>query len=213
MVYMGSFFVSGLCALALSVSSIAHLVPNTTPPRPVGELGALVDRLSVTPERPAGYKRSLFPHWDTQANGCTTREAVLIAESEVPAAVDARYCTVRSGSWVSSYDGKVLTDPRGIDVDHVVALKEAWDSGAHAWTADRRRAFANDLTHPDSLVAVSAASNRSKSDKDPAQWLPQRSDQCRYALAWVGVKLRWGLSVDVKEVTALRTLAGRCDQR
>lgn len=210
---MGSFIASVL--LALSASAAVHLAPppHTVPPRPIDDLGALLAHLSVSPERPAGYKRSLFPHWDTQPNGCTTREAVLIAESEVPPAVDARYCTVRSGSWVSSYDGKVLTDPRVLDVDHVVALKEAWDSGAHAWTADRRRAFANDLTHPDSLVAVSASSNRSKSDKDPSQWLPQRSDQCRYAIAWVGVKLRWGLSADAKEVAALRTLAARCDGR
>ena len=213
MVHMGSFIVSGILALVLSISSVVRTAPDTVPPRPVGELGALVARLPVAPERPAGYRRALFPHWDTQANGCTTRETVLIAESEVPAIVDARYCTVRSGSWISSYDGKVLTDPRGIDIDHVVALKEAWDSGAHAWSADRRRAFANDLTHPDSLVAVSAGSNRSKSDKDPAQWLPQRSDQCRYALAWVGVKLRWGLSADTKEVAALRTLAVGCDTR
>jgi hypothetical protein len=209
---MSSFFVSGLFALVLSASSALHLVPSTVPPRLVGELGALIDQLSVSPERSAGYKRSLFPHWDMQENGCTTREVVLIAESETPAVV-ARSCAVRSGLWVSPYDGKVLTDPRGLDVDHVVALKEAWDSGAHAWTAARRRAFANDVSHPDSLVAVSAASNRSKSDKDPAQWLPQRSDQCRYALTWVGVKLRWGLSADVKEVAALRTLAARCDQR
>jgi len=210
---MGSFIVSVL--FALSASAAVHLAPPPQVPssRTVGDLGTLLANLPVSPERPAGYKRSLFPHWDTQPNGCTTREAVLIAESEVPPTVDARYCTVRSGSWVSSYDGKVLTDPRKLDVDHVVALKEAWESGAHAWTAARRRAFANDLTHPDSLVAVSASSNRSKSDKDPSQWLPQRSDQCRYAAAWVGVKLRWGLSADAKEMAALRTLAARCDGR
>jgi hypothetical protein len=67
----------------------------------------------------------------------------------------------------------------------MVAFKEAWDSGAHGWSANRRRAFANDLGDPRSLRAVSASSNRSKSDRDPAEWLPPvKGFHCAYATQW-----------------------------
>lgn len=209
---MGSFAIYALIAVSVSLPGSLVSSVSTVKPQRLGELSIQVDSLPVAPERPTGYKRSLFPHWTTQPNGCSTREVVLISQSLAPAVVAASNCKVRSGLWTSTYDGLVLTDPRKIDIDHVVALKEAWDSGAHAWSRTRRRAFANDISHQDSLIAVSSASNRSKSDKDPAQWLPRYVDQCRYVEAWVGVKLRWGLSADQREVDALRTIATRCDQ-
>jgi hypothetical protein len=93
----------------------------------------------------------------------------------------------------------------------MVPLKEAWDSGAHAWESDRRRAFANDLDLPEALIAVSRSSNRSKSDRDPADWLPPlRSYHCHYINDWMVVKIKWELSVDAREFSALRTVAAGC---
>ncbi|MET7903865.1 DUF1524 domain-containing protein [Streptomyces sp. NPDC005355] len=82
-------------------------------------------------------------------------------------------------------------------------LAEAWDSGASAWTAALREAYANDQGTPTSLIAVSGSSNRSKSDKDPADWLPVEGFRCEYASAWVATKLRWQLPADPAERDAL----------
>lgn len=95
----------------------------------------------------------------------------------------------------------------------MVPLAEAWDSGASAWSAGRREAYANDLDADRSLVAVTARSNRSKSDQDPATWLPPLADaRCTYATDWVSTKLRWALNVDQPEADALAELAEGCGQ-
>ncbi|WP_443072911.1 HNH endonuclease family protein [Streptomyces sp. S465] len=93
------------------------------------------------------------------------------------------------------------------DIDHVVPLKEAWRSGAAAWTTQDRRAFANDLTHSQ-LVAVS---NRSKAEKDPANWQPPLADyRCTYSRAWISVKHAYGLTVDPAERSALDGMLATC---
>ncbi|MGH2688422.1 MAG: hypothetical protein ACRDKW_06400 [Actinomycetota bacterium] len=91
-------------------------------------------------------------------------------------------------------------------------LAEAWDSGAVGWDANRREAFANDLGYAGSLIAVSASSNRSKSDQDPAEWKPPNTAAwCTYATAWATVKITRQLSADQAELAALRTMLGHCD--
>lgn len=120
-------------------------------------------------------------------------------------------CKVVSGEWYSYYDGITHTAPGGLDIDHMVPLAEAWDSGAHSWTAQRREAYANDLDADRSLVAVTARSNRS--DQDPADWQPPLADaRCTYATDWVATKLRWQLTADDRERAALTELAARCGQ-
>ena len=92
-----------------------------------------------------------------------------------------------------------------------MALHEAWESGAWAWSPARRHAFANDLGHPGTLVAVRSATNTSKSDKDPASWQPpNRGAWCFYATDWLAVKARWRLTMDVAEAEALRTMLRGC---
>ncbi len=170
----------------------------------------LLARLVTAPEHPAGYDRALFIHWiDADKDGCSTRAEVLITESRTTAKIGAS-CSV-AGSWRSAYDGVTTTTASRFDIDHVLALKEAWDSGAWDWTSARRKSFANDLGDSRSLRAVSAASNRSKSDKDPAQWLPPLTTfRCTYAREWVVVKVRWTLSVDTLERAALKRILMAC---
>jgi len=135
---------------------------------------------------------------------------VLIAESVTPVTVGGG-CSLSGGEWVSAFDGVRTTDPSTFDVDHFVPLKEAWDSGAHAWDNTRRERFANDLDYAGSLIAVSASSNRSKGASDPAEWLPPNASyHCQYVITWVEVKLRWQLSADAAEVAALRKYGARC---
>ncbi len=101
--------------------------------------------------------------------------------------------------------------PAELDVDHVVALAEAWESGAHGWATTRRQAFANDLENPGSLIAVTSAANRAKSDEDPTEWRPPRREAwCSFATDWATVKVRWGLSADAAEVRALEALLSAC---
>ncbi len=165
----------------------------------------LLGRLATASEHPRGYDRAKFIHWtDADGDGCDTRDEVLIKESLVAVRV-GRGCAIYGGRWYSAYDGRYTRDPGTFDIDHVVALKEAWDSGAWNWTKARRRAFANDLGDKRSLRAVTAGSNRSKSDQDPADWLPTKAGfRCTYARQWVAVKVRWRLKVNTAERTALR---------
>jgi hypothetical protein len=179
--------------------------PPTTAAAPGGS--ALVDRLVLAPESPdAGYERGLFPHWhDADGDGCDTRCEVLATERRT-------YLSgLAGGGWLSLYDGATTPDAGDLDIDHVVALAEAWRSRAAGWDAARREAFANDLAAPGELVAVTAAVNRAKGDRDPASWRPpDRGAWCAFAISWATTKVRWGLSADPAEVAALRGMLAGC---
>lgn len=155
-----------------------------------------------------GYSRDLFTHWvDADGDGCDTRREVLVAE----ALVTPKNCFSDTGSWFSIYDSVTTKNAQKFDVDHVVALAEAWDSGAATWTASRREAFANDLDSPWSLVAVTASSNRTKSDKDISNWKPtKKAGRCFLATATVITKWRWSLSVDQMEFATLKAELANC---
>lgn len=173
----------------------------------------VLSTITVAREVPAGYDRDLFGGWiDADGDGCNTREEVLIDESIGMAQVDPYGCTVVAGDWFSVYDGATWTDPSDVDIDHVVALKEAWDSGAHGWSPARRRAFANDLSDPRGLRAVTDNVNQSKGDADPSNWVPSRdSFVCTYVSDWIAIKAHWGLTMDESEHGRLRNLLrGRC---
>lgn len=119
-------------------------------------------------------------------------------------------CYPDTGDWYSTYDATWVAEPSDVDIDHVVPLAEAWYSGADAWTTDQRRAFANDLTIAQ-LIAVSASSNRSKSDRDPAEWIPTNAaTHCIYAREWIWVKYTYDLSTDTAEKSALADLLDTC---
>ncbi len=175
---------------------------------------AAVADLVIAPEsQDETYDRELFGSgWiDADGDGCDTREEVLIAESVTPAQVDPYGCQVIAGDWVSAYDGEETADPSDFDIDHVVALGEAWRSGASAWTPEQRLAFANELDDPEALIAVTASTNRSKGDRDPASWQPPNRDAwCGFATAWTTVKVQWGLTADQAEVDALRNMLVDC---
>lgn len=175
----------------------------------VEQARTMLDELRVEAEDdPPGYDRAVFPHWSSQ-DGCDTRQTVLERSGEnVEMNED---CRAVSGSWYSAYDGETFTDQQDLDIDHMVPLKEGWRSGAHAWTTEKREEFANDLESSPQLWAVSASTNRSKGDSDPADWMPPlESAHCEYAAAWIEVKHVWDLSVDPDEEAALRGVLDGC---
>ncbi|MFA6587588.1 MAG: HNH endonuclease family protein [Patescibacteria group bacterium] len=176
---------------------------------------SLALKLTVHAEDGAGYVRSAFKLWiDADHDGCDTRQEVLIVESKVKPKLGAK-CKIISGKWISWYDNKTWTKPADVAIDHVVPLKEAWDSGAKFWTAATRERYANDLSFSWGLDAITSKVNSSKGDKDPAQWLPPlTSARCTYAIHWVAIKYRWKLTVDSAEQKKLLSiLSGTCGSR
>jgi hypothetical protein len=170
-------------------------------------LRTAVRHLPLAAETPAGYARSKFTIWVDANHDCQdARAEVLIAESRVRTTGG---CTVKTGKWFSYYDRRSWTQASDVDIDHLVPLKEAWDSGAKRWNADTRKRYANDLKDSRTLVAVTDNVNQSKGDRDPAGWMP-RYGRCTYVRQWVAVKLRWSLKVDKAEKAKLVKLASGC---
>lgn len=183
-----------------AITTTTATVPTTPTSPPIVAGIDVLAGLAIADEHLAGYDRDLFEHWsDFDHDRCNTRCEVLEAERRPDV------------GWVSIYDGFVTNDPTQLEVDHVVALAEAWRSGAWAWDNARREAFANDLDEPDALIAVSSSSNQSKADKDPAEWRPPaRGSWCQWAKGWLRVKVKWGLSADQREADALRSILAEC---
>ncbi|MEZ0446503.1 HNH endonuclease family protein [Cellulomonas sp. ICMP 17802] len=174
---------------------------------------AALDRLPVRGPAPTtGYARERFGQaWaDVDRNGCDTRNDVLRRDLAVTV-VDG--CVVLRGTLDDPYTGVPIPFARGPDsaavqIDHVVALSDAWQTGAQAWTPARREAFAND---PANLLAVDGPANQEKGAADAATWLPpNRGYRCVYALRQVRVKAAYGLWVTAPEHDALDRELGRC---
>jgi hypothetical protein len=174
-----------------------------------------VDRLAVKGRGPmTGYSRTRFGEaWaDVNGNGCDTRDDILRRDlRQKTLRAGTHGCVVTSGRIVDPYTGVLLHYVRGhsdVDIDHVVALGDAWQMGAARWTAARREALAND---PLNLLAVYDAANRQKGDADAASWLPPRKAyRCAYVARQVAVKLKYGLAATSSERTAMHRVLDSC---
>ena len=196
---LGATFVAGFASRTEASSSV----------KSGGGAGlSVLQTIRIENERPTGYARALFEHWiDIDGDGCDTREQVLKRDSVTLPQVDPYKCKVIAGDWVSPFDGAKWSDPTDIDIDHVVALKEAWDSGAWAWSSATRNAFANDTSDRRTLLAVTDNVNQQKSDKDPSNWVPPlKSYLCTYLGNWISIKARWNLSMDQSEWGRIKNL-------
>lgn len=174
----------------------------------------LLDLLEVAEEPPrVGYSRDQFPHWlDISGSGCTARQDALLAQAIGLVQRDRfRPCVIVEGDWYSLFDGETHSgSPSDVDVDHVVALAEAWDSGAADWTLERRQQFAND---PLNLLVVTRRSNQAKADLDAGEWKPPMADAwCVTASMMILTKLRYAMTVDAAERDGLAEMARRCER-
>ncbi|MFF8608790.1 HNH endonuclease family protein [Streptomyces sp. NPDC015346] len=218
-----------LSALAATLAAAAVLVTSgcTTPPDrsggaegapgPAGSALAAVDTLTVKGRAPkTGYDREKFGRaWaDVDGNGCGTRDDILKRDL-----TGVRFkeggCKVASGVLADDpYTGGRIDFVRGrskVDIDHIVALSDAWQKGAQRWDADKRRRFAND---PLNLLAVDSAANRRKSDGDAATWLPpNKAYRCTYVAAQVAVKKKYGVWVTRGERDAMKRVLGTCPEQ
>ncbi|MEU5873795.1 proprotein convertase P-domain-containing protein [Glycomyces sp. NPDC047369] len=151
------------------------------------------------------YDRDLFPHWKSVSGtgSCTARQYILKRDGQNVVTSDG--CQPTSGNWQSDFDNTWTTTVSNATIDHVVALSEAWASGAWAWTTAERQAFANDINSPQLWIATTSA-NSSKSDYDPAEWMPSNSSvRCDYVKAWTHVKYLYDLTIDSAEKTAIQS--------
>ncbi len=194
-------------ALLLTAAPAAQAEPPT-PPDADTALGYLAE-ITTAPEGSSdGYDRDLFPHWSTQYGACNTREVVL--ERDGTDVEQDSSCAAVSGSWYSPYDGETWTAASDVDIDHMVPLAEAWRSGASRWSTGERERFANDLDVAQ-LLAVTDNVNQSKSDRDPAEWMPPLAGyHCTYASMWVWVKHTYDLTADEAEKSALESTLSGC---
>jgi Protein of unknown function (DUF1524)/Excalibur calcium-binding domain len=221
---VGEKFVSGrVRLLAAGLLGLAVLTgcdqgASTDAPALAGTARAELAQLPVKGRAPqTGYTREQFGDgWvDTDHNGCDTRNDVLArdmtGETFRPGTHD---CIVVTGTLADPYSGKTIRFRRGPDtseavqIDHVVALSDAWQKGAQQWTADKRAAFAND---PLNLLAVDGPLNQAKSDGDAATWLPpDRAYRCAYVARQVAVKGTYGLWVTQAEHDAIAGVLDGC---
>ena len=205
-----------LTAITAVLAAMLTVVAPATPSDAAGDrvrirLHAAVKKLPVRAETPRGYERDKFGSgWGDANSDCQdTRSEVLRSESK--RSTTGR-CTVRRGKWFSYYDRKTWRRAADVDIDHLVALKEAWDSGAKRWNRATRIRYANDLAEGRTLIAVTDNVNQSKGAQDPTTWMPQHG-KCRYVREWVAVKIRWSLRVNRGEKRALRGLADDCGNK
>ena len=154
--------------------------PQHTATAAPGQPLAVVMSVVVTPRRPGlpEYDRGDWKHWTDVDGDCQdARQEVLAAESSVPVTfTDDRSCRVATGRWAAPYTGEVVEDPAKLDVDHTVPLANAHQSGAFAWSAERKELYANSLSYPGHLIATTASANRSKGRRGPEEWRPPDRD-------------------------------------
>lgn len=185
-----------------------------------------LEQLSALPieaENNAAYDRDSYgARWsDVESNGCNQRDDRLFMDAirgtVVAAEQGACEHDVLAGHWIDPYTADLMvatdlkdeTQAMSITIDHVVPLAEAHGSGAANWPAERRLLFANDLP---GLRVVAGSVNSSKSDQDPAQWLPNAGAVCWYAALWIGIKTAWSLAMDQAEHTALQRVLDSCSK-
>ena len=178
----------------------------------------LVGTLLVKGRAPkTGYTRDQFgTAWkDVDRNGCDTRNDILNRDlKSIVYKVSSQDCVVLSGVLIDPYSGETINFLRGVatsanvQIDHVVALSNAWQTGAFKFTLEKRTAFAND---PLNLLAVKGGLNSQKADGDAATWLPPRkSYRCAYVSRQVAVKAKYGLWLTPPEKAAILKILNTC---
>jgi len=172
-----------------------------------------LDKLVIKGRAPkTNYSREQFGASWTVNKGCDTRNIILNRDL-TDALVDEK-CNVTSGTLNDPYTGKIIQFTRGSDtsaviqIDHVVALSDAWQKGAQQFALGRRIELAND---PIELLAVDGAANLQKSDGDAATWLPpSKAFRCQYVARQIAVKSKYSLWVTQAEYDAIKTILNKC---
>jgi Protein of unknown function (DUF1524) len=199
--------------LAAAPPVIKDVQKTEVPPimmMPPGSAGAALETLAVKGRAPkTDYARSQFGNGWATTSGCDTRNIILYRDLQNPIVGDD--CAIQTGTLNDSYTGTVISFIRSesdIQIDHVVALSNAWQTGAQNLTRDQRIQLAND---PLELIAVQGDANQQKSDADAATWLPSNKPfRCQYVARQIAVKQKYSLWVTEPEKQAMLKVLSVC---
>lgn len=223
------FLVGGTIILSLLAGAVPNLAQQSLPagfsfpwdnnvtevtnPIPGSALATLAE-LEVKGRAPkTGYARAEFGNGWSTVNGCSTREIILHRDMQNVMLMDE--CKVGSGTLNDAYTGEIIqftrADASKVQIDHVVALSDAWQTGAQQLTRQQREQLAND---PLELIAASGKANQQKSDGDAATWLPEnKSFRCEYIARQIAVKKKYSLWVTEPEKQAMVHVLSTCQNQ
>ena len=201
---------AGVVAISIPASDAAESVP--------GVALAVLETLPVKGRAPkTGYSRDAFgQRWaDVDRNGCDTRNDILKRDmTSIVYKAKTRNCVVLSGTLIDRYSGDTINFVRGevssmeVQIDHVVALSNSWQTGAFKLSIAQRTALAND---PLNLFAVKGRLNSQKGDGDAATWVPpMKSFRCAYVAQQIAVKAKYSLWVVPPEKAAMLAILAQC---
>ena len=210
-----------LLAASLAGCDAAAQAGTTIPSSNHAEAAAALAQLETIPVKgrapKTGYTREEFgPAWaDVDHNGCDTRNDILARDLEGETfKPGTQNCVVATGTLADRYTGKTINFVRGnktssaVQIDHVIALSDAWQKGAQRLSADQRKQLAND---PLNLMAADGPTNGAKGDKDAATWLPpNRAFRCEYVARQTAVKAKYKLWVTQAEHAAIANILASC---
>lgn len=176
----------------------------------------VLKKLAIKGRAPkTGYSREEFYNGWPTVDGCNLRQRILKRELGDSAVLDVEDgCTVLSGKYDEPYTGAHLVFyqksdlSNGVQIDHIVALSDAWQKGAQYKDTETRYAIATD---PLNLIAVDASTNQKKSDGDAATWLPpNKAFRCQYVARQISVKYKYDLWVTQAEHDAMSKVLDAC---
>ena len=204
-----------IVVILLSIAiSAPQAIGNSAAAISIEDSITLLNTLEVKGRAPkSGYSRAQFPHWsDLDRNGCDSRNEILKRDlTQIVFKVGTKDCKVLSGVLQDPFSNKVLnftTAKSVVDIDHLVALSNAWQTGAAYFDKNIRTQIAND---PINLLAVDAKLNRQKGDGDAATWLPpNKSFRCEYVSRQIAVKAKYSLWVTDAEKAAIVRVLSNC---
>ncbi len=207
------FLLAGIVIVALAIYAAWQLAQSSHSPQGNGEALAALEALPVKGRAPkTGYARSQFGAGWATTSGCDTRNIILARD--LKQAVVSGNCKVTSGQLDDPYTGKRITFQRGsgtstaVQIDHVVALSNAWQTGAQQLSSEQRQQLAND---PLELLAVDGPANQQKGDGDAATWLPSHKPfRCQYIARQIAVKRKYHLWVTTGEKAAMQRVLATC---
>lgn len=183
-------------------------------------------KIEIKEKQKVDYNRDEWDHWASKAgkNGksCwTVREEVLYRQAETGTAIlkdkngkettdYSKACEITGGAWKDPYSGATIKKPKELDIDHMIPLKYAAQTGGQSWSQTKKGHYANDEdgTH---LIAVKASENRSKADKGPSAWKPtNKAYHCDYAKSWIEVANKYELALPKADVKELQSMLKTC---
>jgi extracellular deoxyribonuclease len=204
-------------SVSAGASETANEVKNSDTAENTPLASEVLAKLEVKGRAPkTGYKRTEFYNGWPDIDGCNLRQRILKRDFGETAVTDEK-CNVVAGKFYEPYTGEVMEFhtrkeiSKGVQIDHVVALSDAWQKGAQYKTSEVRYQIATD---PLNLIAVQAAANQQKSDGDAATWLPRnKSFRCQYVARQISVKFKYGLWVTEAEKNAMSQILASCPEQ